>query len=120
MFARSLLLLAAVGLPLGLCDRCRAQAKAPPKLPKVDPKGKNPKDEPVVAPKKWDWQTFVKEVKVMPPEVQVDVVLKKLRELNPGFREFHFAKIENGAVARVAMDTYEVVNISPVRAFDQL
>jgi Leucine-rich repeat (LRR) protein len=70
--------------------------------------------------KKFDLDGFVKKVGELPPDEQVKLVLEKMQEFNPGFREFVFARIEDGAVTQVALSTKYVTDISPIRAFANL
>ena len=67
-------------------------------------------------------QQWIKEVAALPAEKQVDAVVKKLMELNPGFDgKVNGAeakgppKIENGVVTEFGFLTDNVTDISPVR-----
>jgi Leucine-rich repeat (LRR) protein len=116
MLLRLSLSLALVGGVVGLSDRADGQAKVDPK--KVDPK--NPKKDAKKPPRKWNLDSFVKDVSVKPPEEQIRIVTDKLRELNQAFKDLIYAKVENGVVAKVALDTYFVEDISPLRAFEKM
>jgi hypothetical protein len=73
------------------------------------------------------FQKWMKEVAAMPAEHQVEAVVKKLQELNPGFDgkvtgrdEQGTPKIENGVVTEFGFSTDNVTDISPVRALEGL
>jgi serine/threonine protein kinase len=74
------------------------------------------------------FQQWVKEVAVMPAEGQVEAVVKKLRELNPGFdgkvtgwyQGQGTPVIEAGVVREVGFSTDDVTDISPIRALTGL
>jgi hypothetical protein len=71
----------------------------------------------------WDtpaFQQWVTDVQALPAEKQVEVVSRKLVELNPGFDGKLGQKIENGAVAELAFNTGNFTDISPVRALTGL
>ncbi|HEV3255341.1 MAG TPA: protein kinase [Gemmataceae bacterium] len=59
---------------------------------------------------------WLKQVAAMPAERQVEAVVKKLKELNPGFDGRVTHKIENGVVTDLEFLTDNVTDISPVRA----
>jgi serine/threonine protein kinase len=66
------------------------------------------------------FQQWMNGVAAMPAEQQVEAVVQKLREVNPGFdgREAH--KVENGVVTELQFVTDIVTDISPVRALSGL
>jgi len=73
------------------------------------------------------FQQWMKEVAALPAERQVEAVVKKLQELNPGFDgkvTAHWGKdtpqIENGVVTGFGFYTDNVTDISPVRALEGL
>jgi Leucine-rich repeat (LRR) protein len=117
MLSRTFPLVVSLLILAGLPESSAGQAKADPKNPKVDPK--KTKVEPK-NPRRWDLETFIKEVSVLPAEEQVSAVLRKMKEVNPGFREFTSSMIVDGAVAKLWVNTYEVEDIAPVRAFEKL
>jgi len=53
-------------------------------------------------------------VTAMPPERQLDFVVNKLKELNPGFDGKYSHKIEAGALTELAISTVAVTDITPV------
>jgi Leucine-rich repeat (LRR) protein len=63
---------------------------------------------------------WIAETKKLPPEKQVEAVVKKLRELNPDFdgRETH--KVNDGVVKELKFNTDAVSDLRPVRALPQL
>lgn len=82
-----------------------AQGKVDPKKTKVDPK------------KKVDLSSFYRVMSALKPEDQIKAVGDKMRDSNPGFKDFSYAKIEGGVVARVGVDATYVVDVAPLRAF---
>ena len=74
------------------------------------------------------FQQWMKEVAALPAEKQVEVVVKRLRELNPGFDGKATGgtgqgtpRIENGVVIGFAFSTTDnVTDISPVPALARL
>jgi hypothetical protein len=73
------------------------------------------------------FKQWMKEVAALPAEKQVEAVVKKLQELNPGFdgKVAGFwgtgtPRIENGVVTGVGFLTDNVTDISPVRALERL
>ena len=66
------------------------------------------------------FQQWIKDVGNMPAEMQVEAVLKKLRELNPGFDGRGTHEIYNGAVRSLSFVTDHVTDISPVQALVNL
>ena len=56
----------------------------------------------------------------MPAEKQVDEVVKKLQELNPGFDGKESHKIEGGVVTELQFVADNVTDLSPVRALSGL
>ena len=87
------------------------------------PSGMKEKSEPIFekpalndpAFKKW-----TKDVATLPPERQVDSVIKKLQELNPDFDGKETHKINDGVVTELQFITDNVDDISPVRALPGL
>ncbi|MEW6357346.1 MAG: ATPase, T2SS/T4P/T4SS family [Planctomycetota bacterium] len=70
-----------------------------------------------------DQDAFVKEVAALPPEEQVQRVVAKLEELNPGFDPATTEikhKIEDGQVTELVFRSTEVADISPIRALAHL
>lgn len=65
---------------------------------------------------KWS-QPWMKGVQTLPAEQQVEAVKKKLMELNPGFDGKEIHKIEDGGVVEFEIQSNEITDISPVRAF---
>ncbi len=63
---------------------------------------------------------WYRSVAALPAEEQVGVVLRRLRELNPGFDGKAEHKIEHGAVTELRLGTELVSDISPVRALTRL
>ena len=67
---------------------------------------------------------WLKEVAAMPAEQQIEVVVKKLQELNPKFDGKFFGPgdllIKEGVVAGFGIHTRHVTDISPIRAFTHL
>jgi Leucine-rich repeat (LRR) protein len=73
------------------------------------------------------FQAWVKDVKALPAEKQVEAVSKKLMELNPGFEgkitDFGGSgspKIPSGVVTEIGFHTGHVTDLSPVQALNQL
>ena len=66
------------------------------------------------------FQRWMKEVAALPAEKQVEVVVKKLKELNPGFAESPWYNIEDGVVTELRFSADDVTDISPVRALPGL
>ena len=62
------------------------------------------------------FQHWMKDVAAMPAEQQVEVVAKKLQQLNPGFDGTETHKIGSGVVTEFQFITDHVPDISPVRA----
>ncbi len=116
MLLRPLPFVAALVFLAEMPDVSAAQAKVDPKT-KVDPKA--PKVEPK-NPRRYDLEAFIKEVSALPAEEQVSAVLKKMKEVNPGFREFGPTTIVENAVVKLVINTYEVEDIAPIRAFEKL
>jgi Leucine-rich repeat (LRR) protein len=63
---------------------------------------------------------WVKMVAALPPEKQVNAVVDKLRERNPGYDGKAEHKIENGIVIELSFLTDNVTDIAPVRALTGL
>ncbi len=59
---------------------------------------------------------WTKDVAALPAEKQVEAVVKKLQELNPGFDGEVTPKIEKGVVTEIKFLSDNVTDISPVRA----
>ncbi|MGD0040204.1 MAG: hypothetical protein ABSE84_07300 [Isosphaeraceae bacterium] len=66
------------------------------------------------------FQQWTKDVAALPAEKQVEAVINKLQELNPGFDGKETHKIEGGAVTEFKFITDNVADISPVRALQRL
>ncbi len=65
--------------------------------------------------KKWE-----KKVAALPAEEQVNAVVKKLQELNPGFDGKAKHEVEGGVVTKLYFDSDQVADISPVRVLKSL
>jgi Leucine-rich repeat (LRR) protein len=65
-------------------------------------------------------ETWSKRVAALAGEEQAREVIAKLRELNPGFRQYVGQKIENGEVTELSFQTDNVTDITPVRALSKL
>jgi len=74
---------------------------------------------------------WIKEVRALPAEQQVEAVAKKLQELNPGFDgqmrgsdgfniDHETPTIENGVVTQLELKSDDVTDLSPLRAFKGL
>ncbi len=63
---------------------------------------------------------WLKNVAALPAERQVEAVTVKLKELNPGFDGKETHKIDGGVVTELLFMTYDVTDISPVRALPGL
>ena len=72
------------------------------------------------APKDPAFEKWMKEVAALPAEKQVEAVVKRLRELNPGFDESPWYNIEDGVVTELRFAADNVTDISPVRALTGL
>jgi serine/threonine protein kinase/WD40 repeat protein/Leucine-rich repeat (LRR) protein len=59
---------------------------------------------------------WAKEVAAQPPEAQVESVVEKLQQLNPGFDGKETHKIDNGVVTELQFLADNMIDISPVRA----
>ena len=66
------------------------------------------------------FQQWMKDVAALPAEKQVEAVVKKLQELNPGFDGKETHKIEGGAVTHLEFISDTVAEISPVRVLPRL
>ncbi len=66
------------------------------------------------------FQQWSKDVAALPAEKQVEAVVKKLRELNPGFDGKETHEIAGGAVTELRFVSDNVADISPVRALERL
>ena len=104
-FALLLLLMTAI---VACPNYLGAQAKVDPKKTKIDAK------------KKLELASFVREVAGLKPEDQITTVRDKMRDINNGFKDFSYAKIEGGVVTRVGVDATYVNDVSPLRAFADL
>ncbi|MBL8794192.1 MAG: protein kinase [Planctomycetia bacterium] len=65
-------------------------------------------------------EPWIREVRQLPPEKQVEAVAAKLKERNPGFDGQVDPAIEKGQVARLCFLTDRITDLSPVRAFPEL
>jgi hypothetical protein len=65
-------------------------------------------------------EAWEKSVAALPPEKQVEVVVRRLKELNPGFDGNVTPIIKDGVVAGLQFSTDQVRDISPVRALTGL
>jgi hypothetical protein len=92
----------------------------------AQPSGSSTANKPLafVNPAFQQWMTAVAP---LPAEKQVDAVVKKLQELNPGFdgkvtgdNGQGTPQIDNGVVTGIGFSTENVTDISPVRAFQRL
>ena len=110
----------------GLADTAAERAKMSPATDAAQPSAGSTANKPLafVDPAFKQW---MKDVAALPAEKQVEAVVKKLQELNPGFDgKVRMAmgkgtpKIENGAVIGFGFCTDNVTDISPVRALEQL
>jgi formylglycine-generating enzyme required for sulfatase activity len=63
---------------------------------------------------------FCREVAALPAEAQVQRVVAKLKELNPGFDGKETHTIENGQVTKLRFECTKVTDIAPVRALNDL
>ena len=63
---------------------------------------------------------FIKEVAALPAEEQVNRVVAKLKELNPGYDGKEEHKIENGQIMLFDIRSNNITNLSPVRALDKV
>jgi Leucine-rich repeat (LRR) protein len=61
-----------------------------------------------------------KSVAALPPEQQVEVVARRLKELNPGFDGQVKSDIRDGQVTGLAFYTHAVKDLSPLRALPRL
>ena len=84
-----------------------AKAAAPPKVSATNV------DDPA-------FQQWMQGVTALPAEKQVQAVVKKLQELNPGFDGKETHKIEGGVVTALSFLSDNVADISPVRALQRL
>ena len=66
------------------------------------------------------FEKWMKEVAALPAEKQVEAVVKRLRELNPGFAESPWYNIEDGVVTELRFAADNVTDISPVRALRRI
>ena len=80
----------------------------------VQPETGNPKPETGVT------DAWIKMVQAQPAEKQVEEVVKKLKELNPGFDGKVSKTIDKGNVAALSFSTSAVKDLSPVRALQNL
>jgi serine/threonine protein kinase len=67
-----------------------------------------------------DAEAWEKSVAALPPEKQVEAVVRRLKDLNPGFDGQVTPTIAYGAVTELRFKTDEVEDISPVRALTGL
>ncbi len=66
------------------------------------------------------FQRWGKEVAALPAEKQVEAVVKKLQELNPGFDGKELHAIDGSVVTELRFSGDNVADISPVRALERL
>lgn len=66
------------------------------------------------------FDAWVKHVNTLPATQQVEEVVKKLRELNPGFDGQNQATVEKNVVTKLELVADQLTDISPVRAFQRL
>ncbi len=78
------------------------------------------KTDGAAAPKPLAGDSWVKQVAALPAEKQVEVVIARLKELNPGFDGKVVQVIQDGVVRRLEFSTEEVTDVSPVRALTGL
>jgi hypothetical protein len=76
--------------------------------------------KPMAATNETPFDKWVNDVAAMPAGMQVDAVVKKLKELNPGYDGNESHKIEQDVVTQFAFFTDSVTDISPVRALSEL
>ncbi|MFA6564686.1 MAG: SUMF1/EgtB/PvdO family nonheme iron enzyme [Verrucomicrobiia bacterium] len=74
----------------------------------------------LVTPADPQLSAFCREVAALPAEAQVQRVVAKLKELNPGFDGKVERKIENGAVAVLLLNEAAIADISPLAALSGL
>jgi hypothetical protein len=75
----------------------------------------NKEAKPLTKDEQWE-----KSVAALPAEQQVEAVVRRLKERNPGFDGTARPTYENGAVTEFRFFTDEVEDLSPVRAFPKL
>jgi serine/threonine protein kinase/Leucine-rich repeat (LRR) protein len=92
-----------------------AKAATPPKAPNAGPDHKS-----IATLNDPAFQQWLKGVAALPAEKQVEAVIKKLQELNPGFDGKEAHKIEVGAVTELQFISANVTDISPLRALQRL
>lgn len=63
---------------------------------------------------------WLKEVAALPPEKQVEAVIARLKERNPGFDGKVWHRIDSGAVTEFSVVSDDLTDVSPVRAFPGL
>ena len=67
------------------------------------------------------WQPgTVKEIEAAPAEHQLQAVMEKLQQLNPGFDGHEAHKIEGGVVTELEISSLKLSDISPLRIFKGL
>ena len=66
------------------------------------------------------FQKWMKAVAAMPPEEQVQAVVKKLRELNPDYDGNETHQVEYKWVTELKINPKEIKNIAPIRALARL
>ncbi len=80
--------------------------------------------EPVIRPRlafeNPDFQMWVKEVARRQPEIQIALVVRKLRELNHGYDGQETHRIQNLEVLEFRCSALQITDLSPVRAFKEL
>jgi serine/threonine protein kinase len=66
------------------------------------------------------FQAWMKTVAALPAEKQVEAVVKKLQEPNPGFDGKESHKIEGGVVTELQFHTDNVMDVAPLMALERL
>jgi Leucine-rich repeat (LRR) protein len=79
------------------------------------PKGQEP-----AAPGNANLEVWMKEVASLPADKQLEAVVQKLKELNPGFDGKATHKIADGVVTEFRINPNHVTEISPLRALSGL
>lgn len=65
-------------------------------------------------------EPWIKDVQKLPADKQVEAVVARLKELNPGFDGKVMTRIEKGVVKNLKVSADTVTNLSPVRALPSL
>jgi hypothetical protein len=66
------------------------------------------------------FQAWMKDVAAMSVDTQVEAVVKKLKELNPGFDGKESHKIEGGVATELQFHTDNVMDVAPLMALERL